>query len=30
MKTFKRIMWVLLGVAVLAVIGYFVYTGVKV
>ncbi len=29
MKTFKRIMWVLLGVLVLAVIGYFIYTAVQ-
>ena len=29
MKTFKRLMWVLLGVLVLAVIGYFIYTAVQ-
>ena len=29
MKTFKRILWVLLGVAVLTVIGYFIYTAVQ-
>ena len=30
MKIFKRIMWVLLGVAVAAVIGYFIYTAVQI
>lgn len=30
MKTFKRIMWVMLGVLVLAVIGYFIFTGINV
>lgn len=30
MKTFKRIMWVLLGAFVLIVIGYFIYTGVQI
>ncbi len=30
MKTFKRILWVLLALAVIAVIGYFVYTGFKI
>ena len=30
MKTFKRILWVLLAVLVLIVIGYFIYTGVQV
>lgn len=29
MKTFKRLMWVLLGLAVLLVIGYFVFTAVQ-
>lgn len=29
MKTFKRIMWVLFSVAVLIVIGYFIYTAVQ-
>ena len=27
MKTIKRLLWVLLGIVVLAVIGYFIYTG---
>lgn len=27
MKAFKRLLWVLLGAAVLAVLGYFVFTG---
>lgn len=27
MKTIKRLLWVLFGVAVAAVIGYFIYTG---
>lgn len=30
MKTFKRILWVMLAVFTLAVIGYFIYTGFKV
>ncbi len=30
MKTFKRILWVLLGVIVLVVIGYFIYTGTQI
>lgn len=29
MKTFKRILWVLLGVIILTVIGYFIYTAVQ-
>lgn len=29
MKTFKRVMWVLLGVVILVVIGYFIYTAVQ-
>lgn len=29
MKTFKRILWVMLGIVMLLVIGYFVYTGVN-
>lgn len=27
MKTIKRLLWVLLGIAVAAVVGYFIYTG---
>lgn len=27
MKTIKRLLWVLLGIVVLTVIGYFIYTG---
>lgn len=30
MKTFKRILFVLLGVIVAAVVGYFIYTGFQV
>lgn len=30
MQTFKRVMWVLLGVVVLAVVGYFIYTAVRI
>lgn len=30
MKTFKRILWVLLGAVILTVIGYFIFTAVKV
>ncbi len=30
MKTLKRLLWVLLGVVVLAVIGYFIYTAVQI
>lgn len=30
MKTFKRILFVLLGVVVAAVVGYFIYTGFQV
>ena len=30
MKTFKRILWVLLAVLIAAVVGYFVYTGARV
>ena len=30
MKTFKRVLWVLLGVVVFVIIGYFVYTAVKI
>lgn len=29
MKTIKRLLWVLLGIVVLAVIGYFIYTAVQ-
>lgn len=29
MKTFRRIMWVMVGILVLAVIGYFIYTAVQ-
>ena len=29
MKTLKRLLWVLFGVLVLAVIGYFIYTAVQ-
>lgn len=29
MKTVKRILWVLLGIVIAAVIGYFIYTGIK-
>ncbi len=29
MKTFKRILWVLFGIAVFAVVGYFIYTAVQ-
>ena len=30
MKTVKRLLWVLLGIVITAVIGYFVYTGFQV
>lgn len=30
MKTLKRLLWVLLGIVVLAVIGYFIYTAVQI
>ena len=30
MKTLKRLLWVLLGIAVLVAIGYFIYTGFQV
>lgn len=29
MKTFKRIMWTLLGITIAFVIGYFIYTAVQ-
>lgn len=29
MKTLKRLLWVLLGIVVCAVIGYFIYTAVQ-
>lgn len=29
MKTFKRIMWVLFGILIFVVIGYFIYTAVQ-
>lgn len=30
MKTLKRLLYVLLGIAIAAVIGYFIYTGARV
>lgn len=27
MKTVKRVLWVLLGIVIAAVVGYFIYTG---
>ena len=30
MKTFKRILKILLGIIIILVIGYFIYTGIKV
>ena len=30
MKTIKRLLWVLLGIVIAAVIGYFIYTGFQV
>ncbi len=30
MKTLKRLLWVLLGIVIAAVIGYFIYTGCQV
>ena len=30
MKTVKRILWVLLGIVIAAVVGYFIYTGFQV
>lgn len=30
MKTLKRLLWVMLGIVVCAVIGYFIYTGARV
>ena len=29
MKTVKRILWVLFGIVIAAVVGYFIYTGVQ-
>ena len=30
MKTIKRILWVLLGIMIVMIIGYFIYTGVQI
>ncbi len=30
MKTIKRLLWVLLGIVLLVVIGYFIYTAVQI
>ena len=30
MKTVKRILWVLLGITIVMIIGYFIYTGVQI